>query len=180
MVCRRPSPASGGLVAGSTGHVPALSGPLATLPGTSRVRLPSASPTCCDRPAVTVSHLHSDEQHLTAHPTVAPAGVLAANWPAGLASDGPGSPAAADDIAGPAQDGVRADQPQPVAAGFRYHGKQRRDQGPVRPVQPRAARLPSLQDGELVTQDQDLCGLPCLLTPGRAAATPLVAWSGGT
>ena len=38
---------------------------------------------------------------------------------------------------------------------------------PVRPVQVRAARLPSLQDGELVAQDQDLCGLPCFLTPGQ-------------
>jgi hypothetical protein len=26
-------------------------------------------------------------------------------------------------------------------------------------------RLPPLQDGELVAQDQDLCGLPTLLTP---------------
>ena len=34
-------------------------------------------------------------------------------------------------------------------------------------VQARAARLPPLQDGELVAQDQDLCGLPCFLTPGQ-------------
>src|SRR5450755_5019029 len=111
------------------------------------------------------------------NPAVAPAGVLtgqpedqgpdvpAGSWPAGLAADGPGGPAAADDVAMPAQDGVRADQqPQPVPAGFRYHGEQGRDQGPVRPVQPRAALLPSLQYGELVAQDQDLCGLPCLLS----------------
>jgi hypothetical protein len=32
--------------------------------------------------------------------------------------------------------------------------------------QVRAVRLPSLQDGELVAQDQDLRGLPCLLTLG--------------
>ena len=32
--------------------VPSLSGLLPALPGTSRVRLPSASPACCDRPAV--------------------------------------------------------------------------------------------------------------------------------
>ncbi len=38
---------------------------------------------------------------------------------------------------------------------------------PLRPVQPRAARLPPLQYGELVAQDQDLCGLPCLLMPGE-------------
>jgi hypothetical protein len=31
----------------------------------------------------------------------------------------------------------------------------------------RAARLPPLHYGELVAQDQDLCGLPCLLTPGQ-------------
>ncbi len=36
---------------------------------------------------------------------------------------------------------------------------------PSMTVQVRAARLPPLQDGELVAQDQDLCGLPRLLTP---------------
>ena len=30
-----------------------------------------------------------------------------------------------------------------------------------------SAQLPPLQYGELVAQDQDLCGLPCLLTPGQ-------------
>jgi hypothetical protein len=49
------------------GHAPALSGPLATLPGTSRIGLPPASPACCDRPAVVVSHPHSNNQRLTAH-----------------------------------------------------------------------------------------------------------------
>jgi hypothetical protein len=58
------------------GHAPALSGPLATLPGTSRIGLPPASPACCDRPAVVVSHPHSNNQRLTAHPDVAPARVL--------------------------------------------------------------------------------------------------------
>jgi hypothetical protein len=66
-----------------------------------------------------------------------------------------------------AHDRVRGDQqPQPVAAGFRYHAEQGRQECPVRPVQLQAARLLPLQDGELVAQDQDLCGLPCLLTPG--------------
>jgi hypothetical protein len=50
---------------------------------------------------------------------------------------------------------------------FRYHAEQGRYQGPVRPGQVRVARLPPLQDGELVTQDQDLGGLPRLLTPGQ-------------
>ena len=54
-----------------------------------------------------------------------------------------------------------------VAAGFRYHAEQGREQGPVRPVELRAARLPPLQDRELVAQDQDLGGLPRLLTPGQ-------------
>jgi hypothetical protein len=44
-----------------------LSGLLPTLPGTTQVRLPSASTTCCDRPQVAVSHLHTKQQRLTAH-----------------------------------------------------------------------------------------------------------------
>src|ERR1019366_5215518 len=42
-----------------------------------------------------------------------------------------------------------------------------REQGPVRPVQLRAARLLPLQDRELVAQDQDLGGFPRLLAPGQ-------------
>ena len=38
-----------------------------TRPGTSRIRLPPATPTCCDRTAAKVSHLHSNHQRLTAH-----------------------------------------------------------------------------------------------------------------
>ena len=38
---------------------------------------------------------------------------------------------------------------------------------PVCPVQVRAAWLLPLQDGELVAQEQDLCGLPCFLAPGQ-------------
>jgi len=53
-----------------------------------------------------------------------------------------------------------------VAATLRYHTEQRREQGPVRPVQLRAAR-PPLQDRELVAKDQDFGGLPRLLTPGQ-------------
>ncbi len=81
---------------------------------------------------------------------------------------GPRRPAAPDDVAVPAQDRVRGDQqPQSLASRFRYHGEQGREQGPVRPVQLRAARLPPLQDRELVAQDQDLGGLPGLLTSGQ-------------
>jgi len=58
-------------------------------------------------------------------------------------------------------------QPQPLAPRFRYHAEQSCEQCPVRPVQVRAARLPLLQHDELVAQDQDLCGLPCLLTPAQ-------------
>ena len=122
-------------------------------------------------------YLRSQADQLTVDPAVSPAGVLAGQpedqgpdvpaggRSAGLATHGPGGPAAANDVAVPAQDRVRGDQqPQPVPAGFRYHGEQGREQCPVRPVQFRAARLPPLQDGELVAQDQDLCGLPSLLT----------------
>ena len=48
-------------------HVPSLSGLLPALPGVSRIRLPSASPSRCDGQAVQVSHLHSDTQRLVAH-----------------------------------------------------------------------------------------------------------------
>jgi len=68
---------------------------------------------------------------------------------------GPGGPAAPDDVAVPAQDRVRGDQqPQSRAPRCGYHAERRREQGPVRPGQVRAARLPPLQDGELVAQDQ--------------------------
>jgi hypothetical protein len=46
-------------------RVPSLSGLLATFPGTSRVRLPSASPDCCDSSAAAVLHHHSD--HMAPH-----------------------------------------------------------------------------------------------------------------
>src|ERR1039457_1949685 len=85
---------------------------------------------------------------------------------AGLAVHGPRRPAAPDDVAVPAHDRVRGDQkPQPVAARFGYHAEQRHEEGPVRPVQLRAARLPPLQDRELVAQDQDFGRLPHLLVP---------------
>ena len=68
----------------------------------------------------------------------------------------------------PAQDRVRGDQgPQPLMLRFRYHAEQGCGQGPVGPGQVRVTRLPPLQDSELVAQDQDLCGLPRLLTPGQ-------------
>ena len=50
------------------------------------------------------------------------------------AAHGHGGPAAPDDVALPAHDGVRDDQqPQPVAAGFGYHAEQCREQGPILP-----------------------------------------------
>lgn len=52
--------------------IPALSGLLPTLPGTSRVRLPSASPDRCDGPEMKVLHLHSEQQ--------APHGAPRAGW----------------------------------------------------------------------------------------------------
>jgi len=74
----------------------------------------------------------------------------------------------ADDVTVPAQDRFRGDrQPQPVAPRRWYHAEQGRYECPVRPVQLQAARLPLLQDGELVAQEQNLRGLPRLLTPGQ-------------
>jgi hypothetical protein len=68
----------------------------------------------------------------------------------------------------PAQDRVRGNQqPQAPAPRFGYHGEEGRKQGAVCPVQPRAAGSPPLQDGELMAQDQDLRGLPRILTPGQ-------------
>jgi hypothetical protein len=53
----------------------------------------------------------------------------------------------ADEVSAPAQDRVGGDQqPHPVAARFGYYAGQGREQGPVRPVQVRATRLPPLQD----------------------------------
>src|ERR1017187_7996145 len=55
--------------------------------------------------------------------------VPAGAWPAALAAYGPGGPAAADDVAVPAQDGVRGDQqPQSVAPRFGDHAEQDREQ----------------------------------------------------
>src|ERR1035441_5429327 len=123
---------------------------------------------------------HSQAGQFPVDPAVAPCGVLpgqpegqgldglAGGRPAGLAAHGPRRLAAPDDVAVPAHDGVRGDQqPQPMAAGFGYHAEQGREQGPVCPVQLRAARLPPLQDGEPVAQDQDLGGFPRLLAPGQ-------------
>ena len=122
--------------------------------------------------------LNAQAGQLAVDPAVPPVGVLASQpadqgpdvppgrWSAGPAAHGPGGPAAADDVAVPAHDRVRGDQqPQPLAARFRYHAEQGCEQSPVRPVQLRPSRLPPLQDGELVAQDQDLRGLPRLLTP---------------
>jgi hypothetical protein len=52
-----------------------------------------------------------------------------------------------------------------LPARFRYQAEQGRDQGPICPVQLQTARLPPLQNGDLVAQDQDLGGLPRILTP---------------
>ncbi len=47
--------------------VPPLSRLLSALPCTSRIRLPSASPACCDRPAVESFHPHLVSWRLVAH-----------------------------------------------------------------------------------------------------------------
>ncbi len=147
-------------------------------PGPSRRGIDSGIPQ--NLPRCRRRYLHAQAGQFPVDPAVAPFGVLPGQpkdqgldvppggRAAGLGVHGPRRPAAADDVAVPAHDRVRRDQkPQPVAVRFRYHTEQGREQGPVRPVQLRAARLPPLQDGELVAQDQDLGGLPRFLTPGQ-------------
>jgi hypothetical protein len=83
------------------------------------------------------------------------------------ASDPGSRRAAADDVTMPAHDRVEGNQqPQAPAPRFGYHGEHGREQGTVCPVQPRAT-WPPLQDSELMAQDQDLRGLPCILAPGQ-------------
>ena len=113
-------------------------------------------------------------------PAVAPSGVLpgqpqdqgldapAGRRPAGPAAPRPRRPAAPDDGAVPAHDRVRGDSsrnPRQRAFGITPSSAASRTRS--RPVQLGAARLPPLQDRELVAQDQDLGGLPHLLTPGQ-------------
>ncbi|KPI16407.1 hypothetical protein OV450_8142 [Actinobacteria bacterium OV450] len=51
---------------GSTGHVPALSGPLSPSPASPGSGCPQLLPSCCDSGLVQVFHLHSNQQRLTA------------------------------------------------------------------------------------------------------------------
>src|SRR5215470_18845336 len=147
-------------------------------PGPLRRRVDSGA--LQDFPRRRRRYSHSQAGQLAVDPAVAPFGVLpgqpedqgpdvpAGRRSAGPAAPGPGRPAAADEVAVPAQDRVGCDQqPHFVAARFGYHAEQGRDQGPVRPVQVRALPLASLQDRELVAQNQDLCGLPRLLALGQ-------------
>ena len=151
---------------------PALSMPLASLPGRPARRGSGGSPV----------------RVLAGQPEDQDPDVPASRWPAGPAAPGPGGPAAADDVTMPAQDRVRGDQqPHPVAACPGYQAEQGREQRPVCPVQVRSAWLASLQHGELMAQDQDLGGLPCLPTPGQICRAFLIqqgrAWDrpeGGT
>jgi hypothetical protein len=78
---------------------------------------------------------HNPQLHvigvLPGHPEDQGLDVAAGGRPAGLAADGPGGPAAADDVAVPAHDRIRGyQQPQPVVAHLRYHGEQGREQCP--------------------------------------------------
>jgi hypothetical protein len=42
------------------------------LPATTRIGLPSATATCCDRPQAKASHLHTNQQRLTAQTKLGP------------------------------------------------------------------------------------------------------------
>ena len=123
--------------------------------------------------------IHPEPLHHTlTDAAVAPAGVLAGqpadqglDVPPGRRSAGPAAyrprrPAPLEDVPVPAHDRLRGNQqPQPLAARFRYDAEQGREQGPVRPGQLRAVRLMASQNGELMAQKQNLGGLSRLLTP---------------
>lgn len=57
---------------GSTGHVPALSGPLSPSPSSPGSGCPQLQPRCCDSEQVQVFHLHSNQQRLTAQTKFGP------------------------------------------------------------------------------------------------------------
>jgi len=134
-------------------------------------------------PCCRCRYLHTQAGQLAADPAVAPFGVLpgqpqdqsldvpAGRRPAGLSVHGPRGPAAGGDVAVPAQDRVRGDQqPQPLGGALWVSRRAGSPAGPGPPSSRPGGALPLLHHGELVAQDQDLCGLPCLLTPGTAAA----------
>lgn len=111
--------------------------------GPSRIGLPSASPACCDRPAVAVSHPHSNNQRLTARAPVAPARVLphhsldqrgeyaVGRWASGPARVGPVLPY---EPAVPTQDGAGSDQAM-APQGLGQPAGEGGEDSPVGPVQ---------------------------------------------
>jgi len=106
-------------------------------------------------------------------------------WPRG-----PGGPAAADDVAVPAQDRVQGNQQsRPLAPCFGYHAEGR-GQGPVRPGQFWRRDCRRCKAASWWRRMQDFRGLPGLLTERAAASRPpaftrrvrggnLTEWPGG-
>jgi hypothetical protein len=112
--------------------------------------------------------VESDE--LAVDASVAPGGVLAGHleyqradrlwggWAAWLSSRV--GPAAGDELGVPAQQGSRGDEPNPAQRGGEQSA-QRAEDGAVDPVHRRAG-VASTQDGDLVTEHQDLDVLGCI------------------
>ena len=79
----------------------------------------------------------------------------------GMSVAGFRGPAASDDVTVPAQDGLRRDnQTQASTVAFGNDVEQERDQCPISPAHLRSRVDLALQNGELVTWQQDLRGLP--------------------
>ena len=112
--------------------------------------------------------VESDE--LAVDASVAPGGVLAGHleyqradrlwggWAAWLSSRV--GPAAGDELGVPAQQGSRGDEPNPAQRGGEQSA-QRAEDGAVDPVHRRVG-VASTQDGDLVTEHQDLDVLGCI------------------
>jgi len=102
---------------------------------------------------------------LPSQPNDQPGDVVVGSWSAWSLVLGFCGPASAEDVAPPAQDGLRRDdQAQACVPSRRDEFEESREQRPVRPGHLGAGPRLALQDGDLVTQKQNLSRLPGLIS----------------